>query len=237
MSAISDLVRHRIRRLVYSPPFEHFVDAVRTGVETSGAQYWDSCLTGPFRAYVEPTISTITHANIIATLARLHLPEATSALDMGCGGGHLGESLAGERFTEYCGVDVSRFAVEAAKKRLCEQRETFPVECRFEVGALEKYKPGKTFDLIVFSQVLYYLPTSEMARIEALRCASWLNDGGLVCVALKDDGKSLAISRRLATSFHFVSSMLFQEQVGVPGYAIRANRERPGYLISLLSPK
>jgi len=241
--------RHKIRRIIYSDPLEKlgflFLSYFGFRKEKSipdEMDYWDEELSGRLSAYIQPKISTISHARMIATLVGFHLPAKGKVLDLGCGGGYLAEALHGEGFKQYIGVDISRIATDFATQRVNENAEKFPESCRFDVGALTDYIPqeigeGQFFDLIVFSEVLYYLPKSEDALLEVQRSAGWLKKGGLICVALKDDGKSSAILRRLSNSFMFVSSVLVQEQTGQPSYHIRINRERPGYLIMLLTPK
>ena len=68
------------------------------------------------------------------------------------------------------------------------------------------------FDLIVLSEVLYYLPTPDDAVTALRQCATWLDGGGLIVISLKDDGKSHAIVRQVAKQFAVLSSFLFQDQ-------------------------
>jgi SAM-dependent methyltransferase len=82
-------------------------------------------------------------------------------LEIGCAVGDFTELLA-ERSSSVLGIDVSARAVERASARLA----AFP-NVRCEVGTLPHDFPEGRFDLVVASDVLYYLSTDEL--VEALR--------------------------------------------------------------------
>jgi 2-polyprenyl-3-methyl-5-hydroxy-6-metoxy-1,4-benzoquinol methylase len=99
------------------------------------------------------------------------------ALDCGCGEGHFTSQLT-KVCDEVHGVDVSRTAIERARKR-------FPDVFwhNKDVRNIHDLKfPSRTFDLIVCSQVLYYLAWSEAAVFLA-NLESLLSSSGVLCVA------------------------------------------------------
>ena len=105
----------------------------------------------------------------------------------------------------------------------------------FPVGPTREHR----FDLIVLSEVLYYLPTPDDAVTALRQCATWLNGDGLIMISLKDDGKSHAIVRQVAKQFAILGSFLFQDQETPTSgsFRIQVSRERPAYLISALALK
>lgn len=95
------------------------------------------------------------------------------ALEAGCSIGVFTAMLA-PRCGELLAVDASEKAVSSAKKRL----EEFP-NVRVERRTLPEETPEGTFDLIVASEVLYYLDRDTM--LEALRLLeNALEAGGLL---------------------------------------------------------
>ena len=184
------------------------------------------------------TLDVVVRAQLISTFARHLRPHAVSALDIGCGGGQLAEALCERSFRHYVGVDVSRVAIELAQTRMNADRARFPRVCQFQTGQLGSYSPSGVpeggFDLLVLSEVLYYLPTPGDALSELKQSAQWLNNDGVISISLKDDGKSHAIMRKVASSFNIVSSFLCQRN---PSFRIKIDLERPASLISMLTPR
>src|SRR4051794_21295996 len=85
------------------------------------------------------------------------------ALEVGCSIGSFTERLA-PRCGELLATDISQVAVERAQERLA-RHPNVRVERRTIPGEM----PDGRFDLIVCSDVLYYLPTSRLRRTLALR--------------------------------------------------------------------
>jgi predicted TPR repeat methyltransferase len=243
-----DEARYFLRIIAYTRAFEWLLAYVRSKTRKNAPSpvverdYWDEHLSGRFRTYIHSNVTTDSHAHVISVLARHHLPQARSALDLGCGAGLLAETLRLNGFDRYTGVDISQVAIDAAAARLKALRASYPETCIFETGALGSYVPGDLadkgpYDLIVLSEVLYYLDTAADARTEVERCARWLSSGGCICVSLKDDGKSRAIVRKLSSSFEFIQSMLFQIQPGTPTFGTVISRSNPAFLAGLLRPR
>jgi SAM-dependent methyltransferase len=80
------------------------------------------------------------------------------ALEVGCSIGSFTERLA-PRCGELLATDVSRIAVERAQRRLAAHPNV-----RVERRTLPREMPDGPFDLIVCSDVLYYLPARRLRR-------------------------------------------------------------------------
>jgi SAM-dependent methyltransferase len=108
------------------------------------------------------------------TMASLPRARFRRAFEPGCSIGQLSQDLAG-RCDELLSTDVSGVAVEAARQRLqghdgvhVEQRQLLPDW------------PDGEFDLIVISEIAYYLSDSGAATLGRRAAASLTSDGVLV---------------------------------------------------------
>jgi len=115
---------------------------------------------------------------------RRHLKPAGSILDLGCGEGTLFEHIASSRTpVSYTGVDVSRVAVDAATKKIRD-----PANERFVCADLVMFEPaiGMPFDVIVFNEVLYYVPDPVAV---ARRYLAMLAPEGIVIVSVFSENR------------------------------------------------
>ncbi len=115
-----------------------------------------------------------------ATLAALGGRRFTRGLEIGCATG-----LITERLAPWCddlfAMDISQTALERARARLAGHRSV-----RFIQGEVPSYWPSGSFDLIVLSEVLYFLSREEIGQVAR---ASWrsLQQGG-VCLLVNWTG-------------------------------------------------
>lgn len=105
-----------------------------------------------------------------ATMTALPRERYASALEVGCSIGVLTSALA-ERCDAVLAIDVADAALEQARVRNAEQQNV-----RFEYGqfpAVMPAMPADGFDLILFSEMLYYLdrPTLDDAALATLAMA------------------------------------------------------------------
>jgi len=107
------------------------------------------------------------------TIASLSRQRYASALEVGCSIGVLTGLLA-ERCDRLLAVDVAAAALAQARQACA----AFPW-VRFTQASIPGEWPGETFDLIVLSEVLYYLDREDIGRTAALACRS-LRPGGTV---------------------------------------------------------
>lgn len=108
-----------------------------------------------------------------ATLAALEGRHFSSGLEIGCAMGTLTQRLAPE-CDAYLGVDLVEPPLVDARARCAHLRQA-----RFEKMAIPTEWPSAWFDLIVMSEVLYFLPQPELERLAA-RCAGTLLPGGIL---------------------------------------------------------
>ena len=76
--------------------------------------------------------------------------EDTRILDVGCGYGALVKYLKTEDYSSYLGIDLSDNAIYKARKTNFQKSE-------FLIADAHQFHPKKTFDVIIFNEVLYYL--------------------------------------------------------------------------------
>ena len=95
-------------------------------------------------------------AKFAATAAALPRPRYRSALELGCGNGELARRIA-PRCARYTGLDAVETALEAARRAV--------PEGRFVQGFLPCPLPPGEHDLIVLSEVLYFLDAWGIDRL------------------------------------------------------------------------
>ena len=106
-----------------------------------------------------------------ATLAALPQSRYRSALEVGCSIGVLTAQLAG-RCDSLLSLDVARAALEQAERRCSDAPHV-----RFALSRVPEEWPAGTFDLILLSEVVYYLDRRDVARL-ADRVAEAIAPGG-----------------------------------------------------------
>lgn len=109
-------------------------------------------------------------AKYAETLSALPRDRFARALEVGCSIGVLTRSLAA-RCDALLAIDVAEQALRCARERCM----GLPVE--FRRMRIPDEWPAGTFDLILLSEVLYYLTTDEIDRVAA-RVAGSLREGG-----------------------------------------------------------
>ena len=148
------------------------------------------------------------------------------ALDLGCGLGGMARLLS-SRADHVLGLDVAQSAVEQARLRHADV-----AHLHFEQADIRHLPTAldRSFDLIVLSDVLYYLsPLSDaVLKAAALRVAALLTPGGTCLLANHfffaadpDSRQSRRIHRAFAWS---------------PALNVISEHRRPFYLATLLAP-
>lgn len=118
-------------------------------------------------------------AKFAATRAALSRPAYANGLELGCGNVALALHLA-PACGAYTGLDAVSRAVAAARK-------TLP-DARFIEGWLPRDLPAGAFDLIVLSEILYFLDPGDLRQLAVqivrrwpaaeLVCVTWLGETG-----------------------------------------------------------
>lgn len=111
----------------------------------------------------------------VICLSMLPHPHFTNAIELGCSNGVFSQVLA-QRCDQLTCVDGQAEAVKVANERLKNLSHVQVVQ-----GLIPQDLPSQRFDLIVVSEILYYLKTEELKEVIA-----WLN------TALTDKGVILA---------------------------------------------
>jgi 2-polyprenyl-3-methyl-5-hydroxy-6-metoxy-1,4-benzoquinol methylase len=117
-------------------------------------------------------ISGYENAKYTESLAALPARSYTSALEVGCSIGVFTERLA-RRCEHLLALDVSETALAAARARCAGLKVTF------EQRQIPELWPEGSFDLIVLSEVIYYLSEPDARRVAHLAARS-LRPGGAI---------------------------------------------------------
>ena len=107
---------------------------------------WDSQQAGGKWDYLGG-LEELAHYSVLAGYA-LELKPGGDLLDIGCGEGLLRERLHPSAFGRYVGVDFGE-AVRSAARRADDRTS-------FVIADMHDYVPDRSFDTIVFNEVLYY---------------------------------------------------------------------------------
>ena len=137
---------------------------------TIGATYFDALYTTEADPWRFRT-SDYERDKYAATLAALSKPRYARALEVGCSIGVFTAQLAG-RCDALLAIDASDVALRTARDA-CAGCDSIVFEARMVPA---EFPPG-TFDLIVLSEVIYYLDAADLHRLAA-RCEEALSPGG-----------------------------------------------------------
>jgi 2-polyprenyl-3-methyl-5-hydroxy-6-metoxy-1,4-benzoquinol methylase len=100
-------------------------------------------------------------------------------LMMGCGDASVAGHLNPESFSTFCGVDLSGEAIRVANEKFADSR------VRFEQADMLKFQCPRSYDIIVFSESLYYIRLSEQKPFLE-RLGKHLKPGGHFIVTIAD---------------------------------------------------
>ena len=96
-------------------------------------------------------------AVIGGVFSHMYAPSNASVLDIGCGEGAISDFLKESQRSHYVGVDISKEAIMVAKSR-----RKSPM--KFVHASLYTFQPMHKFDVIVFSDVLYYVEHEKVLQ-------------------------------------------------------------------------
>lgn len=99
-----------------------------------------------------------------------------SVLDLGCGDGVLRQRMDTFKFEFFKGIDFSKVSIDKAKAKNLLKSE-------FDSQDIIKFQPQRSYDIILFNEVFYYIPDSEKTRVLELMF-SYLNKGGIVIISI-----------------------------------------------------
>lgn len=122
----------------------------------------------------DPYLTTIDEKEIIKLEKSFDLVKDSrykNILDIGCGEGYLVEKLI-PLADRIVALDISKLALQRAEKRI---RKDAHID--FIQKDILKYKPGENFDLIICSEILYYLQLEDVKTI-AGKLIEWISPNG-----------------------------------------------------------
>jgi SAM-dependent methyltransferase len=152
------------------------------------------------------------------SVAALPEPRYRRALEPGCAGGALSELLAPRCAELHC-LDVADPALERARTRLAPYRHV-----RVGRGGIPDDLPAGPFDLVVVSEVAYYLGTPD-------RAALWRT----VVDALEPGGTVLAVHWiREAPEYPVTGDQVHDELAGIDGLAPLADHREADFRLDVL---
>jgi SAM-dependent methyltransferase len=122
-------------------------------------------------------------------------------LDLGCGAGNTGNEIAYSKYRRYIGVDVSEIAIRQAGDRSLETHRQHKNE--YICDDVFSYEPSGTYQLILFRESLFYIPTSRISGVLE-RYSKYLKDGGVFVVSMYGSDKHRSIIRLIENSYHIV---------------------------------
>ena len=111
-----------------------------------------------------------------ATLAALPVGQYTNAFEIGCSIGVLSAMLA-QRCDKLLAVDASELPLKQARERL----EAYPQVTVRQMSVPDQF-PDELFDLIILSEVGYYLTMDDLHRLQTLMLDHLLPGGHLLLV-------------------------------------------------------
>lgn len=131
---------------------------------------------------------------IIGYLPYIH--RNPTILDVGCGQGRLFQLLdATSNYRSYLGIDFSQNAIKKAK-HLANHKSTF------ELTDFEVWKPANRYDVIIFSESIYYI---DYPRDILHQYATYLSSDGAMIVSIYRHFGNERIWDDLDREFHFIA--------------------------------
>lgn len=135
---------------------------------------WDKEWKSGAWEYLETVASERSRIAVIGgVLVQMYSHGNASVLDVGCGEGSTADFLNPVQRTKYVGVDLSKEAIHVAKKKR-------GPPLRFVHAAAHHFKPQHKFDVIIFSDVLYYVEYEKVLR----QYEAFLNPKGVMIISI-----------------------------------------------------
>lgn len=132
-----------------------------------------------------------------------YLKPQGAVLDVGCGEGILFKRYKPHGYSRYLGIDIS----EVALAKLAEQQDENTAFVRVEA---EAYRPTELFDVIVFSEALYYFQ-APLTVIERYSHALQ-QDGILIISTYARSRRAMAILRQIKTKYSLLDEARIAHQ-------------------------
>jgi trans-aconitate methyltransferase len=133
-----------------------------------------------------------------------------SVLDLGCGPGTTGSELNDAVYQRYTGVDISDVAIHKATSR---DEQTHRITKNDYIHAdISRYVPSRQHNVILFGDVLYYLPRRNIIRT-LTRYSQYLTPRGVLVVKLNGMPKHYPIIEKIEEAFDTVERHFYPPDV------------------------
>jgi len=120
-----------------------------------------------------------------------------SIIDLGCGTGKTVLALSG--FSRFTGVDVSRVAIDRARKDFRDRENVF-----FTAADITTYEDGHRYDVALWSEVIYYFDQDKIVPI-LNRYRALLTEHGVQIVQLYSKEAQAAVVKLLRDNFTIIA--------------------------------
>jgi 2-polyprenyl-3-methyl-5-hydroxy-6-metoxy-1,4-benzoquinol methylase len=97
----------------------------------------------------------------------------SSILEIGCGEGAVTDFLPPSQRANYVGVDISKEAIIIAKSKRSPP-------AKFVHAAAHRFQPSRMFDMVIFSEVLYYTEYEKIID----QYVKYLNSNGVMIISI-----------------------------------------------------
>lgn len=136
----------------------------------------------------------------LSTTIRKHM-HGGDLLIMGCGGASILASFKPSAFSSVLGLDLSAEAVRLANRFTCRN-------IRFQVEDMVTFQCSKEYDVILFSESLYYVPKTQQEGL-LKRLAGHLKPEGVFIVTLAQAKRYHTIIELIRGSFLVIEDCKF----------------------------
>lgn len=132
-----------------------------------------------------------------------------SVLDIGCGEGSIADFLSDSAKHKYVGVDLAKEAIIAAKKAR-------GPPLKFVHAAAHQFTPQHKFDVVVFSDVLYYVEHEKVLK----QYEGYLNPNGVIIISIFHQTEKLMYEH----IFNFARQQFTKlDEMDVSGFTKKSN--------------
>jgi 2-polyprenyl-3-methyl-5-hydroxy-6-metoxy-1,4-benzoquinol methylase len=159
--------------------------------------------------------SEVAHYMVIVGYVQQFCP-TPAVLDVGCGHGRLFQLLKPYPYRSYLGIDHSAESIQQAQSLATR-------DARFQRADFEEFTPTERYDVIVFSESIYY--TTQPATL-LRRYASALRSGGVVIVSMCQNRWQGRIWTKLAAVAEIVHSTALTNERDLTWH-VKVLRPRP----------
>lgn len=125
-------------------------------------------------------------------------------LELGCGIGLLQANLDRSSYKKYVGIDISNEAIKTAK-RLEDQSALYLKE------DMEKYEPLENFDVIIFSETIYY---SKFPIALIQKYFNYITSEGKIIISIFETGNNLKLINNIDQNFCVINRVISENSRG-----------------------